>query len=110
MSRTPSAGYNWSRFDGCHDQHGTDSAPDGEAEDMSPMELMGLSFSSQHGVSVSAPPGPILVLAGPGARKTRCLTGRIAYLIQHFAAEPRKVCAVTFTNKAANEVAHRLRR
>jgi DNA polymerase III epsilon subunit family exonuclease len=70
---------------------------------------MGLTFFPQQWRAVSAPVGPLLVLAGPGAGKTRCLTGRIAYLIQHYGADPQRICALTFTNKAANEVAHRLR-
>src|SRR5262245_473555 len=69
---------------------------------------MGLTFFPQQWQAVAAPPGPLLVLAGPGSGKTRCLTGRIAYLIHHLGADPRRVCAVTFTNKAAQEVAQRL--
>jgi DNA helicase-2/ATP-dependent DNA helicase PcrA len=71
-------------------------------------ELMGLTFSAAQWRAVAAPFGPVLVLAGPGAGKTRCLTGRIAYLLRH-GVEPRRVCALTFTNKAAQEVAQRLR-
>ncbi len=59
--------------------------------------------------AVTAPIGPILVLAGPGAGKTRCLTGRIGHLIAAHGAIPRRICAITFTNKAAHEIASRLR-
>jgi superfamily I DNA/RNA helicase len=69
---------------------------------------MGLPFFPQQWLAVAAPPGPVLVLAGPGAGKTRCLTGRIGYLIEQ-GADPRRLCAITFTNKAAGEIAHRLR-
>jgi DNA polymerase III epsilon subunit family exonuclease len=68
---------------------------------------MGLSFFPQQWRAVAAPPGPVLVLAGPGAGKTRCLTGRIGFLLEQ-GADPRRVCAITFTNKAAQEIAHRL--
>ncbi len=54
--------------------------------------------------------GPVLVVAGPGAGKTYCLIARIARLIAHQGLAPRRICAVTFTNKAADEIAVRLRR
>jgi DNA polymerase III epsilon subunit family exonuclease len=76
---------------------------------MSTPELMGLTFSQSQWRAVTAPIGPLLVLAGPGAGKTRCLTGRIAFLLGHGGADPRRICALTFTNKAAGEIAERLR-
>lgn len=60
--------------------------------------------------AIEAPPGPVLVVAGPGAGKTFCLIGRIGHLITRLGLEPRRICAVTFTNKAADEIAIRLRR
>jgi DNA polymerase III epsilon subunit family exonuclease len=75
---------------------------------MAASELMGLTFSAAQRRAVAAPLGPILVLAGPGAGKTRCLTGRIAFLL-HSGVEPHRICALTFTNKAAQEIAERLR-
>ena len=60
--------------------------------------------------AIDAPSGPVLVVAGPGAGKTFCLIGRIAYLIDTLGVDPQRICAVTFTNKAADEIAARLRR
>ncbi len=53
---------------------------------------------------------PLLVLAGPGAGKTFCLTERIRFLIEGLGFNPERVCAFTFTNKAAGEIAERLER
>jgi len=48
------------------------------------------------------------VLAGPGAGKTFCLIERIRYLIDHLGIDPSRICAFTFTNKAAEEITSRL--
>lgn len=58
--------------------------------------------------AIEAPPGPVLVVAGPGAGKTFCLIRRIEYLITELQVPPRGICTVTFTNKAAEEIATRL--
>ena len=73
-----------------------DSRGDGLMADLNPAQL----------AAVSAPPGPLLVLAGAGSGKTRVLTRRFAHLIRQ-GASPWRVLAITFTNRAAREMVER---
>jgi len=59
-------------------------------------------------LAIEAPLGPVLVIAGPGAGKTYCLIARIDHLIHRHSMPPERLCAVTFTNRAAEEIAARL--
>jgi len=68
---------------------------------------MGMTLNSEQNKAVRHIDGPVLILAGAGSGKTATMTHRMAYMIEN-GVDPRSILAVTFTNKAANEMRSRV--
>lgn len=66
------------------------------------------ALNAEQYAAVSSPPGRALVIAGAGSGKTRTLTYRVAWLLDHH-VDPRQILLLTFTNKAAREMTARVR-
>ncbi|GAA6061510.1 hypothetical protein JCM10212_004500 [Sporobolomyces blumeae] len=85
---------------------GRDTQQDGQP--LAPFDYLSTLNPAQKEAVTAGTEGGLQILAGPGSGKTAVLTRRVAWLVQHDGIEPDRLVVVTFTNKAANEMKHRL--
>jgi len=81
--------------------------PNGPNTNSVPLIDFKAALNDEQFAAVTAEPGPLLVLAGAGSGKTRTLTYRVAYLLSQ-GVKPGEILLLTFTNKAAKEMLHRV--
>ncbi|MFH9687922.1 UvrD-helicase domain-containing protein [Streptomyces sp. NPDC021019] len=73
-------------------------------------ELLGIPFTPEQMACVTAPPAPQVIVAGAGSGKTTVMAARVVWLVGTGQVAPEQVLGLTFTNKAAGELAERVRR
>ncbi len=71
--------------------------------------VLGLPFTPEQLEAITAPPEPAVIVAGAGSGKTTVMAARVVWLVASGAVRPDQVLGLTFTNKAAAELSHRLR-
>lgn len=67
-----------------------------------------MEYNAQQRAAITAPLGPMVIIAGPGTGKTATIVGRIVYVIERHHIPPEKILAISFTRKAAAELKKRL--
>ncbi|GHF68474.1 ATP-dependent DNA helicase [Streptomyces mashuensis] len=73
-------------------------------------ELLGIPFTEQQTACITAPPAPQVIVAGAGSGKTTVMAARVVWLVGTGQVAPDRVLGLTFTNKAAGELADRVRK